>query len=323
MVTGDEATCREAKKFFGEMIVTVAVKRGLARESAMLYPFDETRKALYEGAKKAVAGISSCKPYIMKTPIQVKEEFLRTDPSSPEPVLVTREGVAEDALHLFALAKTASAPGSAVIKRCPDFKVTGNGGDENWKKTEWINIPQDGNAEAAYETKVKTLYSETGIYFLYSCRDQKLTTTMKADNMDLWNEDVVELFLWTDETFPVYFEYEISPMNYELPIMVPNYHGTFLGWLPWHYEGERRIQHATSAFGGRKESGSSVTSWTAEFFIPYKVLAPLNNVPPVSGTKWRANMYRIDYDNGSRRFTWQPVGKSFHEYNKYGTFIFE
>ena len=37
--------------------------------------------------------------------------------------------------------------------------------------------------------------------------------------MDLWNEDVFEVFLWTDERYPVYFEYEISPLNHELPIL--------------------------------------------------------------------------------------------------------
>jgi len=101
MVTGDEATCREAKKFFGNNIVTVAVKRGISREAAELYPFDETRKALYEGAKRAIAAIKSCKPYIIKTPIQVKEQWLNLDPSLPKPVIVTREGVAEDALHIL------------------------------------------------------------------------------------------------------------------------------------------------------------------------------------------------------------------------------
>jgi hypothetical protein len=146
---------------------------------------------------------------------------------------------------------------------------------------------------------------------------------MKADNLDLYNEDVVEVFLWTDENFPVYFEYELSPLNFELPIIIPNNKGTFFGWLPWHYEGERKTQHATSAIGGKKESGSAVSGWMAEFFIPYKLLTPLNHVPPVSGTKWRANMYRIDYDNGTALFAWQKISKSFHEYNNFGTFVFE
>jgi D-amino peptidase len=101
MVTGDEATCREAKKFFGDNIVTVPVKRGVARESAVLYPFEDTRKALYEGAKRAMAAISSCKPYILETPIKVKEQYLNLDPNLPKPLLVLREGVARDALHLF------------------------------------------------------------------------------------------------------------------------------------------------------------------------------------------------------------------------------
>jgi len=216
-----------------------------------------------------------------------------------------------------------SQPGSMVIKKCQDFRVTGNGSSEAWKNAEWVSLTQQGPDISPYQTKAKVLSSGTGIYFLFDCEDKKLTSKMKGDNLDLWNEDVVEVFLWTEETFPVYFEYEISPLNYELPIMVPNYKGSFLGWLPWHYEGDRKIQHATSAAGGKRKSGAAVTGWIAEFFIPYKVLAPLPKLPPVSGTKWRANMYRIDYDQGSSHYAWQKTGKSFHEYNSFGTFIFE
>ncbi len=105
MVTGDEATCREARKFFGDNPVTVAVKRGLSREAALLYPLEETRKALYEGAKRAVGAIASCRPYILETPIKVKEEYLDLDPALPEPELVTREGFAENVLQIFSWSK--------------------------------------------------------------------------------------------------------------------------------------------------------------------------------------------------------------------------
>ena len=101
MVTGDEAVCREANKFFGRNVVTVSVKKGLSREAAILYPFAETRKALAEGAKKAVAAIPSCKPYILDTPIQVKEEYLNIDPKLPKPLLMKREGVAQNALEIL------------------------------------------------------------------------------------------------------------------------------------------------------------------------------------------------------------------------------
>jgi hypothetical protein len=214
-------------------------------------------------------------------------------------------------------------PGSTTVKKCKDFKVTGDGASAQWKSTDWLTVTQKGTETPLYSTRVKVLYSETGIYFLFNCEDKKLTSTLKGDFLDLFNEDVVEVFLWPDESFPVYFEYEVSPLNYELPIIVPNYKGKFFGWKPWHYEGERLTQHATSTTGGEKVSGGAVTGWMAEFFIPYKLLVPLNNVPPVSGTKWRANMYRIDYDNGTKHFAWQKIDKGFHEYSHFGTFIFE
>lgn len=216
-----------------------------------------------------------------------------------------------------------SAKGSITVKKSSDFKVSGDGSSPNWKSAEWISLAEQGPDISGFKTQVKVLYSEKGIYFLFNCEDKKVTATMKADFLDLFLEDVVEVFLWPDESFPVYFEYEVSPLNYELPIIIPNYKGTFYGWQPWHYEGERRTQHETSVTGGKKTSGSAITGWMAEFFIPYKLLVPLNNVPPKSGSKWRANMYRIDYDNGKAHFAWQKTGGSFHEYNKFGTFIFE
>jgi hypothetical protein len=40
--------------------------------------------------------------------------------------------------------------------------------------------------------------------------------------------------------------------------------------------------------------------------------------------KWRANLYRIDHDEGiSAPFAWQKTVRTFHEYDKFGTFIFE
>lgn len=210
-----------------------------------------------------------------------------------------------------------------TVKKCTDFTVTGDGSSPAWQSAPWIRLNPQEPGISGYETKVKMLYSETGLYFLYNCQDEKLTATMHDDNMNLWEEDVVELFLWPAEDFPVYFEYEISPLDFELPIIVPNYKGKFLGWLPWNYAGDKRVIHATSTTGGPKKGGAAVTSWTAEFFIPYKLLTPLPDVPPSSGTRWRANMYRIDYDKNAIHFSWQKTNRTFHDYNSFGTFLFE
>jgi hypothetical protein len=209
------------------------------------------------------------------------------------------------------------------VKQTTDFPVTGNGSNENWNKAAWITLPQRAVGNGPLPTKVKALYSQTGIYFLFQCSDKKLTASMNADFMDLWNEDVVEVFLWSDEKIPVYFEYELSPLNYELPILISNQKGDLTRWMPFHYDADRKTQHATSVQGGERKSNATITGWTAEFFIPYKLLRPLNNIPPKPGTIWRTNLYRVDYDSGATEWSWQLTGPSFHEYEKFGRLIFE
>ncbi|MFP4093153.1 MAG: carbohydrate-binding family 9-like protein [Cyclobacteriaceae bacterium] len=211
-----------------------------------------------------------------------------------------------------------------IIRRTIDFEIDGKGDAPQWQQTSWEEIPRRTGEGKAYQTRAKILYSENGIYCLLSCEDDQLTATLEEDFADLYNEDVVEIFFWTDEAYPFYFEYELSPLNYELPLMVPNREGTFFGWLPWHYEGDRKTRHQTSVEGGKKTPMAKVKSWKAEFFIPYALLNPLGQVPPQKGTRWRANIYRIDYDQGSPSYyQWRPTSGNFHQYKEFGTFLFE
>ena len=228
-------------------------------------------------------------------------------------------------LYLFIIVSPAMSQDTTLrIPSTDDFEISGQGTHAAWNRTEWVTLHLRHGPSQELLTQAKVLYSETGIYFLMQCEDEKLTATLTEDFADLYNEDVVEVFLWTDEAQPLYFEYELSPLDYELPIIVPNREGDFFGWRPWHYEGERRTRHATSVQGGKKESMANIEGWTAEFFIPYTLLKPLGNVPPEAGTRWRGNLYRIDYDTDEPRYwQWQPTSGSFHEYQKFGTFVFE
>lgn len=215
-----------------------------------------------------------------------------------------------------------------VVKKTVDFLVNGEGNSVHWKSADWVPITvQESTLPTRLSTQVKMLYSNNGIYFLFKCEDQKLTATLEKDFSALFKEDVVEVFLWPDQSVPVYFEYELSPLNYELAILVPNLNGRIQGWTPWSYEGKRKTQHATSIQGGKKKSGELIKSWTAEFFIPFILLRPLADRAPQPGTQWRANLYRIDYDDGYTTWTWQKTTKgtngNFHEYNMFGTLVFE
>jgi hypothetical protein len=223
----------------------------------------------------------------------------------------------------FRISGNADEKGILIIKKTDDFPLTGTGTDGHWNKTDWVTIPPLKSAEKTYSTKAKVLYSKTGIYYLFVCEDKKITASMQADFLDLWNEDVIEIFMQPDATVPAYFEYEISPLNYELPISIFNEKGKLNSWIPFHYEGDRKTRHATTVQGGAQKSNATIDSWTSEIFIPYKLLKPSLKKFPVSGTQWRGNLYRIDYDKGETLWAWQPNSGDFHEYQKFGIFQFE
>jgi len=217
----------------------------------------------------------------------------------------------------------------ARVLRTADFEITGDGGNAAWKAAAWHSLAARGNrqSDAARETRFKVLYSDRGLYVLLHGADDKITATLDKDFTRLWTEDVFEFFLWTDESQPIYFEYEISPLGYELPILCPNNAPAgkdFLRWLPWNYEGERKISKKVAVEGGEARSGATIRGWSVEIFLPYATLNPLLNLPPRPGTKWRANFYRMDYDDPQpRAWDWARVGNSFHEFQKFGTLSFE
>ena len=210
------------------------------------------------------------------------------------------------------------------VSRVADFEVTGDGANPAWSNAEWHALTRVWNGRSTYTSRFKTLYSDTGIYFLIDCPDRRLTCTIQEDNRNLYTEDVVEVFLWTDEAHPIYFEYELSPLNHELPIIVPNNNGRFHGWLPWKGVGPRATRHATAVRGGPKEGGASVEGWRGEFFIPFELLQGLGNECAAPGMTWRANVYRIDYDDGeASHWAWNPeINASFHDFRHFGAFHF-
>ena len=251
-----------------------------------------------------------------------------------------------------------------VVKRVDDFQLDGTGNAAAWNVAEWLPLlptnqqsrtdfdelsssltsmssvesslraegsrvvpartgPTRPGSASGYASRAKIVYSDLGLYCLYDCADERLTCTGLKDNDELFNEDVVEAFFWPEESQHLYLEYEISPLGMELPLIIPN-NGDFFGWIPWHYEGDRRVRRATAVRGGEKMPGAAVTGWSAEFFIPFKLMRGFRNVPPKPGTTWRANFYRIDYDrNEPALFAWSGgVGNNFHDFRQFGTIRF-
>lgn len=223
-------------------------------------------------------------------------------------------------IHYASAQKGPNDMDELIVVKCDDFEVTGSGNDPQWEKASWVNLTQQ-QTRSPYVTRFKIMYSDSGIYCLYHCADNQIHATLQGNNLDLWTEDVVEAFFWADEAVPVYFEYELSPLNYELVLLVPNYNGNFLGWAPWHYSGNRLTRHAVTHQTTGDHPGTLV-AWRAEYYIPFELMKPMVTKTPEKGTCWRANFYRIDHDNPPGMWSWVPFEKHFHEFRTFGTICF-
>jgi D-amino peptidase len=79
LVTGDRATCQEARELLGPEIETVAVKEGLGRFSARHVPPVRARQLIEEGARRALDKRAAVKAFDPGSPSEIEVEF-----SSPE-----------------------------------------------------------------------------------------------------------------------------------------------------------------------------------------------------------------------------------------------
>ncbi|MBN1409839.1 MAG: carbohydrate-binding family 9-like protein [Spirochaetales bacterium] len=216
--------------------------------------------------------------------------------------------------------------GDITINSTQDFTVSGDGTNPAWTAAEWLTIPAVEPKTRKYKTRAKMLWSNKGLYFLFDCEDTVLTCTHADPNVytEIYKEDVVEIFLWPHEAQGIYFEYEISPLGMELPLIIPNCKGEFHGWTPFLADGKRKIYSGTKIHDGEKSPMSKATHWTAEVFIPFKLLVGFCNCPPPEGTKWRGNLCRIDYDDNivSYYSLSEGTGNKFHNITEFSTFLF-
>lgn len=203
---------------------------------------------------------------------------------------------------------------SYILRRCETFPLGLPAAEQHWARAEPARLTHVGGGTDR-ETWVRMLWSQQGIYIRIDCVDEKLAGAGDQNFGDLYTGDVVEIFLHPHRETPVYLEYELSPLDAELPLLVCNSGSSFHGWLPFHYDGPRRAVHCTQVWGGEKLRDAPCTGWRAECFLPFALLEGVLKKQPVSGDVWYGNVFRIDYGGQETdRYALFPACKTdFHD----------
>jgi len=75
MVTGDQATVKEARDFLGDAIQTVQVKEARGHNAAICRPLSDCHAEITEAAKRAIEQLGSVQPYAPEGPWTLEVDF--------------------------------------------------------------------------------------------------------------------------------------------------------------------------------------------------------------------------------------------------------
>lgn len=193
----------------------------------------------------------------------------------------------------------------------PIIVIDGKLDDKGWDHGVTTPLADAASGEAPTRGTTLSLAWDMGhLYVAFACQDDgPVNASLTVRDANLWEEEVVEIFIDADDDQNTYYELEWNPLNTLFDAFVIN---SGKHWLlrDWTMEG---IQHAV----GRTEAG-----WVVEIAMPLTEFGEAARVPPQVGDVWRANFYRIDRPPHADRpemTAWSTIGRyNFHASDAFG-----
>jgi hypothetical protein len=184
-------------------------------------------------------------------------------------------------------------------------------------------------------TRARLAWDAEYLYVGVEAVDQDIWSTYTAHDSNLWEEDVLEVFIDPEGDAEGYLEFEVSPRNVVLDLWVekPLFSQGGPSHTDWNASGLRTAVQIQGTLGdgnrAAPERQDTDTGWTLELALPWTDVAIVSGVmslPPAPGDTWRLNVMRYDYRRTSREelSQWSPsaVGGAWHEPGEYGYVTF-
>lgn len=161
-------------------------------------------------------------------------------------------------------------------------------------------------------THIRLFWDETYLYFGFECEDNDPRAAMTQRDANLWEEEVVEMFLSPSGELHTYAELEVNPRNTLFDAIILNNGQRTQVLRDWNLE---KIRHAV-AF---REEG-----WSVEVALPFDEFYTAAHVPPLIGETWRMNLYRIERSDPTLELTsWsRTFFYNFHNAQAFGILEF-
>jgi hypothetical protein len=218
------------------------------------------------------------------------------DPAKPQ-LQPSQENPASPVCVFSTPAATFSIP---YVSQAPTLNSDPN--SPIWAHAAVTTIEKDCSHQVDYpalKTEVRGFWTDSDLYLLFICPYKELNLWLPSDNskdrLKLWDRDVVEIFLGDDwERIRHYREFEIAPTG---------------DWVDLAIDLDKPGDEAKWNSGWQRQGRIDEKNhiWYAAARVPWH---SVSEKPIMAGSKWRANLYRIDGlgEDPVRHFMcWQPT----------------
>ena len=236
---------------------------------------------------------------------RVKVASLPTESAGPAPAVVAKRVVA-----------TKVAKGT--------IKLDGKLDEAAWKTAgstgAFVKTMDGAKADSAAEAKV--LWDEENLYVAFQIEDSDVWSTLDKRDDKLWTQEAVEIFIDADGDGKSYVELQTNPKGAIFDSYLPSYRKNENDFD----SGMKVVVHVDGTIEKRDDTDKG---WTVEMQIPLAAAkgkeATMKNVPPVVGTVWKVNFFRMDMPAGKAQqgTAWSaPMVGDFHALDKFAELAF-
>lgn len=181
-----------------------------------------------------------------------------------------------------------------------NIKIDGHLDEYAWERAEQIN---DFNRilnhydKIQSPTRAKMLWDQKFLYVGFHCDDREMWAVYENEDDQLWEEEVVEIFIDPDGDGKNYLELEVSPTNTVVDLLIKSVEPEFQSDKDWDIVG---LKTAVQLHGTVNDISDDDLGWSVEIAIPWTafVAMDLDGSPPKQGDSWRLNLYRIERSAG-------------------------
>jgi len=207
--------------------------------------------------------------------------------------------------------------------------IDGKLDDPVWQQAEpteaFVRFDENREDGKSLKTTAKMAWDDGALYVAWECEDPDVWSAITTRDGNLWEGEVVEVYVDPDGDGKTYKEIELNPLNVVVDLNIPeSVKGAPLGVEQARKWDAVQIETAVQVEGTTQDREDIDTSWTAEMAIPLRNFTTAKNLPPHVGDTWRVQLFRIERSNtlADPQFSSWSATDTFHNPDRFGRIVF-